>query len=77
MSSHMVVRVTPPAASLEQDAKKDANSARNALSAGDLQAAQVYRVAVPELQSSEKPAMTATSNNEATWNEGSLFDVMA
>jgi hypothetical protein len=77
MSSHIVVRVRPPASSLEQDTTKDANSAHNALSAGDLQAAQVYRVAGPEAQSSEKSAMTVASSNEATWNEGSLFDVMA
>jgi len=77
MSNDFIVRVTPPASSLEQNVNKDANSVRIALNGGDLQAAEVHRGAGPGLHDSKKSAMTAASSNEASWSEGSRFDVMA
>lgn len=82
MSNSNGLRAMPTVSSFEQDVKKDSNSARRTLNAGELQAEKQALVSFQQgsggdLHGSAKSSAAVGSSRDGTWNEGSQFDVMA
>jgi len=82
MSNSNGLRAMPTVSSFEQDVKKDPTSVRKALNAGELLSEKQALVSFQQgseggLQGSAKSAAALGSSRDATWNEGSQFDVMA